>query len=215
MFGRAVGLQNVTVNGTVEQMILICGAVGLGNGKNQHSVFALLRLTPSGQVDPTFGGGGVISSTFPGIPFALTIDSSNRIVAVGGANNLAAAARYNVNGTADTSFGSNGYTSFSVLPNGSGGNAVALQSDSKIVIGGDTDSSAGLDQIFVARSTTAGALDGNFGTGGYAVPDFSSFGDNKGCGYAVLVQPDGKIVLAGCGAVGPNTSSVALARYWP
>lgn len=217
MFPRAVSLQNVTVNGTVEQMIVTCGSVVLGNGKNQHSVFALLRLTPSGQVDMTFGSGGVISTNFPGLPLALTIDSSNRIVAVGEANTtgayVVAAARYNANGSADTSFGSNGYTSFPILTN-SHGYAVALQSDDKIVIGGPATNTGSPLQMFVARLTTTGVLDGNFGTGGYAIPNFSSFGDNEGVGYAVLVQPaDGKIVLGG--GVAPSPSGVGLARYWP
>jgi len=219
MFPRAVVLQNVTVNGNVEQMIVAGANATLGKGKNTENVFAVVRLTPSGRMDTTFGSGGVTSSNFPGLILALAIDSLNSIVAVGEANTtgvyLVAAARYSVNGSADTSFGSNGYTSFPILTN-SHGYAVALQSDGKIVIGGPATNTGTPLQMFVARLTTTGALDGNFGTSGYAIPNFSSYGYNEGSGDAVLVQPaDGKIILGGLEVLDPNPNVAALARYWP
>lgn len=217
---RAIALQPATIpNGTAEQMIVAGANTTIGKGKSSEGVFAVVRLTPSGQMDTTFGSGGVTSNNFPGIIFALTIDSSSRIVAVGEEgfpNGLVAAARYSTNGNADTSFGSNGYTSFPVLSGSSEGYAVALQSDGKIVIGGPASNAGNPDQMFVARLTTAGGLDGNFGTGGYAIPSFSSLGYNEGFGYAVLVQPaDGKIVLGGTAVLDPNPEVMALARYMP
>jgi len=218
LWPRAVALQNVTVNGNVEQMIVAASNTTIGKGNNTSAIFAAVRLTPSGRMDTSFGAGGVTSSNFPGLILALAIDSSNRIVAVGEANTtgtyVVAAARYSVNGGADASFGSNGYTSFPILTN-SHGYAVATQSDGKTFIGGPTTNIGTPDQMFVARLTTTGALDGNFGTGGYAMPNFSSFGYNTGYGYALLLQPDGKIVLGGAATVGPSASGIGLARYLP
>ena len=152
----------------------------------------------------------------------LAIDASNRIVAAGYADltgttggTHVAVARYNSDGSADSGFGTNGYSTFAMLPNGSDGWSVALQADGKIVVGGFSTPSSGPTQMAVARLITTGAPDGNFGTGGYAIVDFSPFGDTGGDGYAVLVQPDGKIVVAGAATVGPSGGGVALARYWP
>jgi len=219
---RALALQNM--NG--QQMIVVAGFTSTATkGKNIHDVFAVGRLTSSGQVDTTFGSGGSVLHDFAGhtsLIMGLAIDSTNRIVAAGYADltgttggTHVAVARYNTDGSADSGFGTNGYSTFAMLPNSSYGWSVALQADGKIVVGGFSTPSSGPTQMVVARLITSGAPDGNFGTGGYAIVDFSPLGYTGGYGYAVLVQPDGKVVVAGTVTAGTGAGGVALARYWP
>ena len=89
-------------------------------------------------------------------------------------------------------------------------NAIAVQPDGKIVVAGENGSPT--NDFLVVRLTTTGALDGSFGVNGYTFTDIASNGfDNAS---DVLVQPDGKIVLAGTWS-DPNSSAsqFAIARY--
>ena len=51
----------------------------------------------------------------------------------------------------------------------------------------------------LARYNSAGIIDGTFGTGGIVTTSFGSLGLEGA--YSVLIQPDGKIVVAGVGGV--------------
>ena len=87
------------------------------------------------------------------------------------------------------------------------GNGVVLQSDGKIVVAG-TDSDATSERALVARFSSAGALDGGFGTDGVAqvAPSMGA-----ALGRAVALQPDGKILLGGDQPY-PGGSNVLMAR---
>jgi uncharacterized delta-60 repeat protein len=77
--------------------------------------------------------------------------------------------------------------------------SVAIQSDGKIVVAGQSDSEFGL-----ARYTTAGALDTTFGSGGIVTTIIS--GTDRV--LSVVIQSDGKIIAAGY-----SNNNFALARY--
>ena len=91
---------------------------GTASGTNQPNVFAIARFTPSGQLDATFGNGGLvttdISGTLPGLT-AVIVQSNGQIV-VGGASGTGGRhqapntvlVRYNSNGSLDTTFGMGG-----------------------------------------------------------------------------------------------------------
>src|SRR5439155_10075231 len=85
------------------------------------------------------------------------------------------------------------------------GQAVALQSDGKIVVAGN---SAG-NKYVLARYDARGVLDPSFGSSGKVTT--ASFGTGA---RAVAVQTDGKIVVAGI-ATGPvdNTPDFGVIRY--
>ena len=88
---------------------------------------------------------------------------------------------------------------------------VAVQRDGKIVVVGVSYLDVG-SAFWIARYTVAGALDASFGSGGIIRPDFGA----AGSGNAVIIQADGKIVVAGQAGILPNaTSDFALARYNP
>lgn len=103
-----------------------------------------------------------------------------------------------------------GGTFFSdISPSEDQGRAVAIQADNKMVVAGSTD--ARNDSNFaVVRYTMLGVLDMSFGDDGIVLTDF---GGNDQVA-AVVIQADGKIVVAGSTDAGGSTD-VALARYLP
>jgi uncharacterized delta-60 repeat protein len=91
---------------------------GTASGTNQPNVFAIARFTPSGQLDTSFGGDGLvttdISGTLPSVT-AVIVQPNGQIV-VGGASGSGrrhvpsntVLVRYNSNGSLDTTFGTGG-----------------------------------------------------------------------------------------------------------
>ncbi len=94
------------------------------------------------------------------------------------------------------------------------GQAVALQSDGKIVVAGWAYHNG--DQVFaVARYKTDGTLDTTFNTSGSLPGVVNTAIGNNAFAYAVAIQSNGKIVVAGSSSNGgsPAVTSFALARY--
>jgi len=98
------------------------------------------------------------------------------------------------NGSLDFSFGSGGRVE---IPNSSSFffTAIAVQPDGKIVVAG---SFTPTHDFAVVRVTAAGALDATFGSAGLQTIDFGDVDS----GEAILVQPDGKIVVGGYSDIG-------------
>src|SRR5205823_5199649 len=127
-----------------------------------------------------------------------------------------AVARYNADGSLDTTFGSGGTVTTNFGPGATYDDAdgVAIQSDGKIVVAG-TCNRGGSDNVFaVARYNADGSLDSTFGSGGTVTTDFG-LGGSDDSAYAVALQPDGKIVAAGATYLGGVPGDFALARYNP
>lgn len=101
--------------------------------------FMLARYNPNGNLDVTFDGDGKVFTNFltgNAVEWAydLAIQPDGKIVVAGNVNGQFALARYNTNGSPDLTFNSNGrvLTNFAVSTS-EGANAVALQSDGKII----------------------------------------------------------------------------------
>ena len=114
-------------------------------------------------------------------------------------------ARYNTDGTLDATFGSSG----KVIGGGNWANAVAIQTDDKIVAAG-YNRVIGNMSFSLARYNTDGSLDTTFGTSGTVNTAFLGFDDAS----AVAIQANGKIVAVG-GSQGNGAKVFALARYNP
>ncbi len=176
-------------------------------GRSGSGDFALARYNADGSLDPSFGSGGKVTTDFGGFDLALgvALQSDGKIVAAGqgGSSFDFALARYNADGSLDTSFGSGGKvtTDFGVFE---AATAVAIQRDGKIVATGSTFSS-GFQQFALARYNADGSLDTSFGSGGIVTTDF---GFGSGFGGALAIQSDGKIVAAGRAG-----SDFVVARY--
>lgn len=115
--------------------------------------------------------------------------------------------RYGTNGLMDATFGTAGIVTI-LVSDSTSINAVALQSDSKIVVAGVVDNSG--NQIFVARYTSTGVLDTTFNSTGIVTTAIT--GSDASQANAILVQSDGKIVVGGL-AVISGTSNFMVARY--
>ncbi len=115
----------------------------------------------------------------------------------------------------DPTFGTNGRAT----SNGpyEEGHAVAIQSDGKIVVAGyssnDTSNHVDFD---VVRFNPDGSLDNTFGVGGTALTNIAGGDSSSDRAYAVAIQQDGKILVAGQSEDTSNSqthSRFALARF--
>ncbi len=179
--------------------------------------FAVIRYTPNGILDNTFGTDGKVTTDFGNISDeqgkAVVIQNDGKIVVAGEINNggtnwTCGVVRYNTDGSPDNTFGSGGKVTTSVGTVGSHAFAVALQVDGKIVIGGYSYDGTHYDFI-VVRYNSDGSLDNTFDSDGKVSTDF---GNSDDYGLSIAIQSDGKIVLAG-NTVLTSDFNFALARY--
>jgi uncharacterized delta-60 repeat protein len=96
-------------------------------------------------------------------------------------------------------------------------NSLAIQPDGKIVVAGTASSADGtVSEFAVARFNTNGSLDATFGTGGKVTTNFVGVmqGGVSNPANAVLIQPDGKILVGGgASQCAKCVHRTALARY--
>ncbi len=152
---------------------------------------ALVRYHPDGTLDASFGESGRVA--FPYFAQKIALQTNGRIVVVGkmldSSQQDFVVARYLSNGTLDNSFDGDGI----VLTDFGGvdaANDVAIQSNGRIVVVGSTD-----NKIAIARFLANGTLDTSFDADGKYVKNFSSHRSDNA--FAVALQSDGKIVVAG------------------
>lgn len=162
--------------------------------------FFLARYNDDGELDPSFGDGGTVITTFTrGLhgASALTIQPDGKLVAAGQAGSgprcSLALARYNTDGSLDGSFGGDGRVRTDLGDGCERISEVRVQPDGMIVAVGGAGPSGNQD-LAVIRYTENGSLDASFGQGGVSLVDISSASD---WAYGLALQPDGKIVAAG------------------
>jgi uncharacterized delta-60 repeat protein len=205
-------------------------AAGVTNARGTHD-FALSRYLPSGELDPSFGDQGVAISDFGKSwdwAYALALQPNGQIVVAGVSDRSGskdfALARYNTDGKLDQSFGRDGLVLTPIRPLSIDiVHGLALQPDGNIVaIGVTFDDKATLrphGDFMIVRYTPRGELDPAFGVGGVVTTNFEAESYDEP--YAVVLQPDGRIILGGTsntgGGVGRifGADNLALARYFP
>jgi uncharacterized delta-60 repeat protein len=179
--------------------------------------FAIMRFNADGSPDTTFGVTGSVTTPIGASDdqaIAVAIQADGKIVAAGfsnagGANNDFALVRYNANGTLDGTFGVGGKVTTPVLAADDQARSVAIQANGRIVAAGWAANATNYD-FAVVRYTTAGALDGTFGVGGRVTTTVGASDDQA---YAVAIQPNGRIVVAGDARNGGGNLDVAVVRY--
>lgn len=175
----------------------------------------VLRLTSSGDPDPTFGGGdGLVITPLSGLgdrARAVAVQPDGKIVvagetaASGGAGDLFVA-RYTSSGDLDPSFSDDGVATMDVMGNGGadGARDLVLQADGRpVVVGSTTD--GGRTLIAVARYTTGGQPDATFSADGRRT---ISFGPVSNVGRGVAMTPTGRIVVVGSRDLGSAATMV-------
>jgi uncharacterized delta-60 repeat protein len=178
--------------------ILLGGFSGPEGGNIQ-----VARLKSNGAFDTTFGTGGIATIDFGGTEFgeAMARQADGRILVAGRASpGGAVVARLRATGALDPDFGAGGRVTLSAAASAG---AVLVAPDRNILVAGNTSGSA---VMTVTRLRPDGSLDTTFGGGGTATVDFGSLADLLG---GAVLQPDGKIVLAGYTQA---TEDVAVAR---
>jgi len=188
------------------------GKIVAGGRGTTGDDFALARYNRDGSLDTSFDGDGKVSTDFGGFDGAfggVAIQPDGKILAAGftAAGDDFALARYNRDGSLDTSFDGDGKvtTDFGGLDLAFG---VAIQPDGGIVAAG----AAGGDDFFaLARYNRDGSLDTNFDGDGKVTTDFGGFDQ----ALEIAIQPNGSIVTAGRTVASGTTGDddFALARY--
>jgi uncharacterized delta-60 repeat protein len=177
--------------------------------------FALARYNHNGSLDTSFGQLGKVTSAvgeFNSYSWGSTLQNDGKILIAGRATKDGsqdfAIVRYNPDGTLDTQFGSNGKVVTPVSPGDDWGLRLTVQSDGKIVLGGNANHAGNADFALV-RYNTDGTLDSGFGLNGIVTTDIDS---KRTEGFSIALQPDGKVLLGGSVYNGTNYD-FALARY--
>ena len=171
------------------------------NASGSMSGFALVRLDADGSPDATFDGDGQVKTLFAsfGGASSVVLQTDGKLVVAGVGDANFALARYNGDGSLDSSFGVDG----TVTTNLGGFDsilALALQPDGKLVAAGITRST-GPARVAVARYESGGALDPTFGVGGVLISDLGGAPD--AVVDAVSVDASGRILVAGNRQSGP------------
>src|SRR5205085_4991990 len=171
------------------------------------------RFNADGSIDTTFGTNGLVTD-FNGTSAggsSVAIQSDGKIDVTGNRDNRTFVIRYNSDGTHDNGFGSGGQVlnPFATNDNADSANTLLIQSDGKIVTGGNANTGTKND-LALGRLNTDGTLDTSFGSNGSL---FTSVTTGSDSGIASLaIQADGKIVGAG-GAYNGSYYDWALVRY--
>lgn len=162
---------------------------------NGASIRRIARLNTDGSLDSSFnsgnvGAGGVSWNISNGI-YKISILPDESILITGGFttyNGVARnrIARLNSNGSLDAAFAASAGANAAVKP-------VGIQNDGKIIIGGSFSSYNGVNRGCIARLATDSSLDTTFTPGSGITTIFSSTDRVN----SILIQSDGKIVLAG------------------
>lgn len=175
----------------------------------------IVRYNPDGTLDISFDSDGIVVLSRNGPNEAATgvvVQPDGKIV-VGGYSDTSSGfmyfmlVRFNLNGSIDTSFGTNGIVSTDIGSGNDFATALLLQNDDKLIAVGT--SRTGTDGDFAAiRYLSDGSLDAAFGNGGKVVTPFGTGNDDA---TSASLQADGKILVAGNSFDG-STTNFALVR---
>ena len=201
---------------------------GTATSSSPGSWDVVARVLPNGALDPTFASGGKLLDQFgtPAnegfFPAAIAIQPDGKIVVAGTVSNFttqvsrAVVVRLTPEGAFDNTLDGDGIL---ITQLGEGGNpdtnifAVAVLPDGRILIGGSGTDSAGKGNVLLARRNVDGSPDPSFGTGGKKLMQLGIGANANSSAIDLVLQPDGKIVIAGPATdvdyVQPDAAAVA------
>ena len=190
-----------------------------GNASNSNeNKFALVRYKIDGSVDSSFGNNGIVLTPFenPNVYLnSAALQSDGKIIAAGyiqKSNQFDfVVIKYKADGDVDSTFGINGKIIYGSPNLYAEGESVLIQNDGNIIIAGRlVNDISNTQNIMLMRLTINGGVDQNFGIGGI-------INTNIGSSYAstssVLMQSDGKIVVAGNIGNSNFYGALTLIRY--
>ncbi|MEX2316804.1 MAG: hypothetical protein WD669_06610, partial [Pirellulales bacterium] len=199
----------------------------VGSASIPTSAIGVARLTVNGALDNSFSGDGKATAEPAGVggtytPRGVALQSDGKIVVVGTRQAVGLntqnflTVRFEDDGDLDTTFNGTGavQTDFSSGTGRDNAFAVAIQSDGKIIVGGSAQpGGTGLPVGFgLVRYETNGTLDTTFDGDGKVFTDITGPGANNDTINAIVIQSDGRIVVAGQTAA-VDLSDAVMARY--
>jgi len=179
--------------------IVVGGNADFNNQSARGGNLLVERLTASGQLDTSFGNGGIVTTdlcaacNFNDRVTGLVVQPDGKIAVSAysirsGGDTRFIVARYTASGALDASFGKRG-----VVDSGANGSyTIALQPDGKLLAGGNDGVSV---ELF--RYLANGTPDAGFGTGGKVVTPFENptTGALQGNAVSINLRPDGRFVV--------------------
>lgn len=196
--------------------------------------FAIARLTDTGDLDPTFGGGSGKRTVAFNLDAAdgadtatdVVIQADGRILVAGTATRTTgsdfALVRLLQDGTTDAAFNLTGKVTVAFDLAASTTDADVLQrmkldDQGRILLGGSADNGPGAFDFALARLLPNGQLDNNFDADGRTTLAFDLGGNNLDQLVGLTLQRDGRIVAIGAAALpgGTSNSDFAVVRWFP
>lgn len=178
--------------------------------------FILLRFTANGLLDNTFDHDGIVSTQFTdnsNAAYAAVIQKDGKILVAGVTGkygSILAIARYNENGSLDSTFGANGKVTSEEVVLPPYGVAIALTKDEKIVISGIMfDQLQLINKFYLIKFKTNGNVDSSFGNNGNVITTIR--GEDDRC-LAISIQDDEKIIQIGSSSEN-SIYDFAIVRY--
>ena len=164
---------------------------------NVSGDMALVRLNQDGSFDNSFGNNGITIIDAGGneIAEAMTILDDGKILLAGNNDDSFSIARFNTDGSLDSSFGANGWSIIMFDQGGSFVKDLAMQDDGKVLLAGFLFNATNfIYEMAAARINVDGSSDNSFGTNGKV---HFNIGNGNDFAEGIAVQADGKIVLGG------------------
>ena len=217
----AIGSDFTLTETQVGQQVRVAASYTDGHGTPESMLSGSMNVVSNINHAPVFLGGasgGVVSTDLGSAndwAYGLTVQADGKYLVTGQSNvdgySDFTLARYNSNGTLDSSFNGNGKVTTAIGPYTDDCYSVAVQADGKILAAGLSSQPSTYADFAVLRYNSSGSLDASFGANGKVTTDIGGYWDQA---YSMAVQADGKIVLAGMSS--GNSSSIsdfALVRY--
>jgi uncharacterized delta-60 repeat protein len=193
--------------------ILLTGVSTNGPAFAEQGDFAFAKLSGNGSPVPAFDGDGrrIVTwnwDTATGV--AVAVQPDGKIVIAGLVGSSALVVRLNPNGSPDLTFGNLGAVSIPVA-GGMTTSGVALQTDGKILICGNTGSVSSGEMI-VVRLNPGGTVDTSFNSTGIKLINFGPGGDEAA---GIAIDSFNRIVVVGTANVSTNAFDLAIVRLLP
>lgn len=204
-------VRGVAIRAAPDGKILVLGEHAPIGGPGPATAI-LYRLLPNGALDSTFGFNGVSLFSANEVQFAASLElGPNGTILVGGSTNeplpLAGVTpfvwnviRFNADGLRDNSFGDEGVLQIP-LPQSVAAvlSDLAVSPTGEVVAVGTNRTDPATVNLAIAKITAGGTLDPSFGAGGVSQAQLGIGGAflNETIPNHVLLEPDGRIVIAG------------------
>jgi uncharacterized delta-60 repeat protein len=197
-----------------------CGTFNSAGGTGFD--FVVARFDDKGALDPSFNTVGYVVTPFAAANVsdqcnALAVQINGMIVAAGtttvGGHPHVALARYTTGGVLDGNFGTGGLVDINAAASASGDSeatALVLQPNGKLLVAGYATGAGNYDLMVLRLNAADGSPDASFGTAGITR---TPVGTSEDIANAMVLQPDGAIVLAGSAIVIDGHRHFVLARY--